>query len=53
MDDLIIWLCLPLNAPGCYLLSPVEKVVYLAGLLFGLLAGAPLLYGALIRIFTR
>ena len=53
MDDLIVWLCLLLGAPGCYLLSPVEKVTYLAGIIFGLLATSLLLYGALVRIFTR
>jgi energy-converting hydrogenase Eha subunit C len=53
MNDLIAWLCIQLGGSGCYLLSPVEKMTYVAGLAFGLVAAVLLLYGALVRIFTR
>ncbi len=53
MNDLIAWLCNQLGASGCYLLSPGEKMTYVAGMAFGLLAAVLLFYGVLVRIFTR
>ena len=53
MNDLIAWFCLQLGASGCYSMSPVEKMTYVAGMAFGLLVAVLLLFGALVRIFTR
>ncbi len=53
MNDLIAWLCIQLGGSGCYLLSPVEKMTYVAGLAVGLVATILLFYGALVRMFTR
>ena len=53
MDALIVWACQELGSSRCYILSPGEKAMYLAGLTVALMAAVLVFYGTLIRLFTR
>jgi hypothetical protein len=53
MDDWIIWACLQTGGSHCYVLSTGEKLAYLAGFTIAGMAIVLLLYGTVIRIFTR
>ncbi len=53
MEDTILWLCDLTGSFRCYVLSPAEKAMYLAGIVITVIAAVLLLYGAMMRAFTR